>query len=246
MVRWSLCAWSELNFLLRCDTRGWLHLGKRRVTEGAVHKSFLDIAASLPQTHFLPASLCLSSKLHNPCQSCLDCRLKVIHKHGGGGGRRRMDGEDYNLPCTKLCSTHSYDNYVLRAFTLSIFLFFLFFFGAENVQMELACNYNTPSLENRALHQHTGGPIVGFLSPEFSTRNVNLMDLSQGQIWKLWLKTERCYGSKCWACKSKTIKKKKTECSGGEWNTACEGCNLKPCKNTFLVSGKLYQARGQR
>lgn len=48
--------------------------------------------------------------------------------------------------------------------------------------MELACNYNTPSLENRALHWHTGGPIVGFLSPEFSTRNVNLMDLSHGQI----------------------------------------------------------------
>lgn len=48
--------------------------------------------------------------------------------------------------------------------------------------MALACNYNALSSENRALSQHTGGPIVGFVSPEFSTRNVILMDLSQGQI----------------------------------------------------------------
>lgn len=129
------------------------------------------------------------------------------------GGNEGGWTEDYNLPCMKLCSTHSYDNYVLLAFTLSIIYFF---FGPENVQMELACNYNTPSLENRALHQHTGGPIVGFLSPEFSTRNVNLMDLSQGQIWKLWLKTERCYGSKCWASKSN---KKKRQSAAEESKT---------------------------
>ena len=109
-------------FSLRCDTRGWLHLGEGRVTEGAVHKSFLDIAASLPQTHFLPASLCLSSKLHNPCQSCLDCRLKVIHKHGRGE-QGRMDGGDYNLRCMNLCSTSLYDIYVLQAFTLFLFFF---------------------------------------------------------------------------------------------------------------------------
>lgn len=61
--------------------------------ERAVHKSFFDIAASLPQTHFLPASLCLSSKLHNPCQSCLDCRLKVIHKQGERENERGWRGE---------------------------------------------------------------------------------------------------------------------------------------------------------
>lgn len=98
MVHWSLCAWSELNFS-EMWYLNWLHHsgGKR-----TAHKSFLDIAASLPQTHFLPAFLCLSSKLHNPCQSCLDCRLKVIHKKrererlrkGGGKG---VDGEGYNL-----------------------------------------------------------------------------------------------------------------------------------------------------
>lgn len=67
---------------LKCDI--WTDYVWQRESEGkrAVHKSFFDIAASLPQTHFLPASLCLSSKLHNLCQSCLDCRLKVIHKQG--------------------------------------------------------------------------------------------------------------------------------------------------------------------
>lgn len=76
-----------------------LTTSRRRESEGnrADHKSFLDIAASLPQTHFLPASLWFSSKLHNPCQSCLDCRLKVIHKQGerewgGDGGKGKERG----------------------------------------------------------------------------------------------------------------------------------------------------------
>ena len=76
-----------------------------RESEGkrGAHKSFLDIAASLPQTHSLPASLCLSSKLHNPCQSCLDCRLKVIHKQGKkeneGGWREREWMERTIISC---------------------------------------------------------------------------------------------------------------------------------------------------
>lgn len=75
-------AWSELNFP-EISYLYWLCLSEGKVKERAIHKSFLDIAASLPQTHSLPASLCLSSKLHNPCHSCLDCRSNVIHKHGG-------------------------------------------------------------------------------------------------------------------------------------------------------------------
>lgn len=141
----------------------WLHLSEGRVKERAVHKSFLDIAASLPQTHFLPASLCLSSKLHNPCQSCLDCRLKVIHKHREREWERTekegRDGGDYNLLYMKLCSTLSYDNYLLLAFTDSIH----FFIGTESAQMEPACNYNAPSAKNRALCEHMGEPIIGFL-----------------------------------------------------------------------------------
>lgn len=38
----------------------WLHLGVGRMKEGAVHKSFLDIAASLPQTRFFSPCLSLS------------------------------------------------------------------------------------------------------------------------------------------------------------------------------------------
>lgn len=178
-----------------------------RVKERAIHKSFLDIAASLPQTHFLPASLCLSSKLHNPCQSCLDCRLNVIHKQGGEKERGWRgdggDGEDYNLLSMELCSIHSYDNYLLLAFTGSI----PFFIGAGSVQMELACNYNAPKYREwsplwahcRADHWIFEAAIG---APVF-TRNVSLMDLSQGQIWKLWLKTECCYGSNVGRAKAK-------------------------------------------
>lgn len=61
---------------LKCDIWTDFILVQAERGERAVHKSFLDIAASLPQTHFLPASLCLSSKLYNPCQSCLHCGLK--------------------------------------------------------------------------------------------------------------------------------------------------------------------------
>lgn len=46
-----------------------------------------------PKTRFLPSSLCLSSKLHNPCQSRLDCRLKVIPEREGGREAGR-DGEE--------------------------------------------------------------------------------------------------------------------------------------------------------
>lgn len=106
----------------------WLQLSEGRMKEGAIHKSFLDIAASLPRTQFLPASLCLWSKLYNPCQNCLDCRLKVIHKQWErewqweeGRGR---DGEDHNLLDMKPCSTQSYGNYLLLVFTCTHFFFF--------------------------------------------------------------------------------------------------------------------------
>lgn len=72
---------------------------------------------------------------------------------------RGRDGEDYNLLYMNLCSTHSYDDYLLLAFTGSIH----FFIGAESVQMELACNYSAPSAENHALCEHMGELIAGFL-----------------------------------------------------------------------------------
>lgn len=51
--------------------------------------------------------------------------------------------------------------------------------------MELPCNYKAPSAENHALCDHIGELSIGFSrlppGPVF-TRNVSLMDLSQGQI----------------------------------------------------------------
>lgn len=85
---------------------------------------------------------------------------------------RWRDGENYNLLSMELCSTHSYDNYLLLAFSGCI----PFFIGAGSVQMELACNYNAQSTENGAPCERIGELIIGFLrlpsgpcfSPEMS------------------------------------------------------------------------------
>lgn len=172
MVHWSLCAWSELNFS-EMWYLNWLHLGEGRVKERAVHKSFLDIAASLPRTQFLPASLCLSSKLHNPCQSCLDCRLKVIRKQGGermreGGGWRGEGGMERAI----ISSTWSSAPHTLMVITSCYSFHWLhtFFYRCWE-QTGLACNYNAPSAENHALCEHIGEPIIALwrlFSPEIS------------------------------------------------------------------------------
>lgn len=198
MVHWSLCARSELNF-----SGMWylnrLHLGEGRMKEGAIHKSFLDIAASLPRTQFLPASLCLWSKLYNPCQSCLDCRLKVIHKQGErewqrveGRGR---DGEDHNLLNMKLCSTHSYGNYLLLAFTCthSFFLFFLAVLRANGTSLRIMPSVSTLvswSLDFWGCF-HQKYQLDGFKSRS------NLKTLIKNWTW-LWIS--------CWQIKSKTAR----------------------------------------
>lgn len=67
---------------------------QRRGSERVVHKSLLDVAASLPRPPFLQGLLCLSSKFRNACQSCSDCGLNVIRKNRkwGWGGMGAISG----------------------------------------------------------------------------------------------------------------------------------------------------------